>query len=146
MEPSVMLFGPLDAALAGQMQFVLLALALVNIGTRAFQHRKHVKQAADGGADAVTRHPVHVASNVLLVLASFYYLTLTHPSGIVVSTLVVGVFLTDFFEFESRKVEARRGIDLDRPKGAIAASILALMYVSYLTLFVYIKPFWSAVV
>ncbi|MFD1589239.1 hypothetical protein ACFR9U_19855 [Halorientalis brevis] len=144
--PSVTLFGPLDTVLGGQIEYVLLALAVVNIGTRAYQHRKHVKQADEGGAEAVSRSPLHVASNLALVLAAFYYTTLHYHGGMVASALVVGLFLTDFFEFESRKVEARRGIPIERPKGAIAASILALMYVSYQSLFFLIKPIWSAII
>ncbi|AQL43815.1 hypothetical protein BV210_14370 [Halorientalis sp. IM1011] len=135
MQPSVTLFGPLDTILGPHMEYVLLALAVINIGTRAFTYRRHVKQAEDGGAEAVSRNPIHAASNVLFVLAAFYYTTLHQHSGIVASALVVGVFITDFFEFEARKVEARRGIDIERPKGAIAASLLALAYIAYLSLF-----------
>ena len=135
MQPSVTLFGPLDTILGPHMEYVLLALAVINIGTRAFTYRRHVKQAEDDGAEAVSRNPIHTASNVLFVLAAFYYTTLHQHSGIVASALVVGVFITDFFEFEARKVEARRGIDIERPKGAIAASLLALAYIAYLSLF-----------
>ena len=144
--PSVTLFGPLDTVLGGQIEYVLLALAVVNIGTRAYQHRKHVKQAEEGGADAVSRSPLHVASNLALVLAALYYTTLHYHGGMVASALILGLFLTDLFEFEARKVEARRGIPIERPKGAIAASILALMYVGYQSLFFVIKPIWSAIV
>jgi hypothetical protein len=143
--PSVTFFGPLDTVLGPYMGYVVLALAVVNIATRALAHRRHVAQV-DDGADELSRHPAHVASNVLLVLASFYYLTLNHHSGVVAATLIVGLFITDFFEFEARKVEARRGIDLERPKGAIAASVLVLMYVAYITLFFIVKPIWSAIV
>jgi hypothetical protein len=146
MEPSVTFFGPLDSLLAARMEYVLLALVVVNMATRIIAHRRHVSQAADGGADAITRFPLHAASNVVLVLASFYYLTLHHHAGIVVSTLVLGLFLTDFFEFEARKVEARRDISLERPKGAIAASMLTLVYVAYLSLFFVIEPIWSSVI
>ncbi|SEO90178.1 hypothetical protein SAMN05216388_102260 [Halorientalis persicus] len=135
MQPSVTLFGPLDAILGGQMEYVLLALAVINIGTRAFTYRQHVKQAEEDGADAISRNPIHAASNVVFVLAAFYYTTLHQHSGIVASVLVVGVFIADFFEFEARKVEARRGIDIERPKGAIGASLLALAYIAYLSLF-----------
>ena len=141
--PSVTFFGPLDTVLGGQMEFILLALAVVNLVTRVVQHRSHVQQAEEEGAEAVSRHPAHVASNILLLLAAFYYTTLHQHSGIVTSALVVGVFLTDFFEFEARKVEARRGIALERPKGAIAASVLALTYVSYLALFFLIEGVWA---
>jgi hypothetical protein len=143
--PSVTFFGPLDTVLGPYMGYVLLALAVVNIATRAFQHRQHVKQAEEG-AEALSRQPIHVASNVLLVLASFYYVSLHQHSGIVASSLIVGLFITDFFEFEARKVEARRGIDLERPKGAIAASAFVLMYVAYITLFFIVKPIWSSIV
>ncbi|MFB6178206.1 MAG: hypothetical protein ABEI77_00600 [Halorientalis sp.] len=144
--PSVILFGPLDRILGGQMEYVLLVLALINIGTRAYQHRKHVQQADDGGAEAISRSPIHVATNILLVLAAFYYLTLHHHAGIVTSSLVVGLLLTDFFEFEARKVEARRGIALERPKGAIAASFLALLYILFQSLFFIIKPIWTSII
>ncbi|MFB6083892.1 MAG: hypothetical protein ABEJ94_06585 [Halorientalis sp.] len=135
MEPSVTLFGPLDTIVGPHMEFVLLALAIINIVTRAFTYRQHVKQAEEGGAEAISRNPIHAASNVLFVLAAFYYATLHHHSGIVTSALVVGVFLADFFEFEARKVEARRGIDIERPKGAIGASLLALAYIAYLSVY-----------
>lgn len=144
-DPSVTLFGPLDTALSGWMPYVLLVLAVANVVTRAVQHRTHLQQAQEG-ADAITRHPAHVATNVALVIAAFYYTTLHQHAGIVTSALVVGLFLTDFFEFEARKVEARRGIDIELPKGAIAASVLALMYVGYQSLFFVIEPLWSAVV
>jgi hypothetical protein len=143
---SVELFGPLDAALGDVMAWVVLALAVINIGTRLVAHRRHVKQAEEGGAEAISRHPVHQASLVLLVLASFYYTTLHQHGGVVVSTLVAGVFLSDFFEFEARKVEARRGIELERPKGAIAGSILVLLYAAYQTLFFIVEPVWTAIV
>ncbi len=49
-------------------------------------------------------------------------MTLHHHGGMVLSVLVLGAVITDFFEFESRKVEARRDIPLERPKGAIVAA------------------------
>ena len=136
---SVELFGPLDAALGDVMAWVVLALAVINIGTRLVAHRQHVKQAEEDGAEAISRHPVHQASLVLLVLASFYYTTLHQHGGVVVSTLVAGVFLSDFFEFEARKVEARRDVPLDRPKGSIAAGMLVLAYAGYQALFFLIE-------
>jgi len=144
--PSVTFFGPLDTVLGPYMAYVVLVLAVVNIATRALAHRRHVEQAAEGGAEAISRHPIHVASNLLLVVAALYYTTLHAHSGVVASTLIVGLFLTDVFEFEARKVEARRGVDLERPKGSIAASVLVLMYAGYITLFFVIEPFWSAIV
>jgi len=145
MAPSVTLFGPLDTVLGGSMEPILLVLAVVNLVTRGLGHRRHVKQAEEG-AEAIGRHPAHVASSILLVLAAFYYTTLAAHSGIVVSVLVVGMFIADFFELEARRVEARRGIEIERPKGAIGASVFVLLYTGYLALFFLIEPIWSAVV
>lgn len=145
MEPLVKLFGPVDAVLGPYIGYVLLVLLLANIAGRAIEYERIVEQAEEG-ADAVSRHPLRVGTNVLLVVGSFYYLTLHHHGGMVFSILVLGLFLTDLFEFEARKVEARRGIDIERPKGAIAASVLALLYISYQTLFFLVKPYWSAIV
>lgn len=136
------LFGPVDAALGGQLvgevlviEAVLLGLILVNMAARALAHRRHRSQAAEGGDEAISRHPLHSLTNGLLVLAAFYYLTLHHHAGIVTSAIVVTVVLTDIFEFESRRVEARREIDVERPKAAIAGSLLALVYVGYVAFF-----------
>lgn len=144
--PSVSLFGPLDALLGSNVVYLLLGLAVLNIVTRLLAHKRHAEQVDRGGADAMSRFAPHVVSNVLLVLASFYYLTLHHHGGFVTSVLVLGLFLTDFFEFEARKVEARRDIGLDRPKGAITASLLVLGYVGYQGLFFVLAPAWNAVV
>lgn len=136
------LFGPVDAvlgsAVSGEIlviEVVLLGLVLANMLARALAHRRHTAQADDDGADAISRHPLHVATNLLLVLGAFYYLTLEHHAGMVLSVIVIGVLLTDVFEFESRKVEARRDLELDRPKAAVAGSVLALVYVGYVTFF-----------
>ncbi|PSP33436.1 hypothetical protein BRC64_03590 [Halobacteriales archaeon QH_10_67_22] len=136
------LFGPLDSVLGSQLvgevllvEVVLLGLLFANMGARALAHRRHVSQADDGGAEAISRHPAHTATNLLLVLGAFYYLTLAPHAGMVTSVIVVGVVLTDIFEFESRKVEARRDLSLDAPKAAVAGSLLALVYLMYVTLF-----------
>lgn len=130
MEPFVNLFGPLDA-LQGQIEIVVLALVLVNMVTRFMAQRRYIDQYENDGAEAISRWIPHELSNVVLVLASFYFLTVHHHGGLVTSILVVGLVITDFFEFESRKVEARRDIPLDRPKGAIGAWGLALLYVLF---------------
>jgi hypothetical protein len=145
-EPLVNLFGPVDTFLGPYIEYVLLALLVVNIGARALEYERIKSQVTEGGADAVSRHPLRVGTNFLLLAGSFYYLTVHHHGGMVFSVLVLGLFLTDLFEFESRKVEARREIDIERPKGAIAASLLALMYIGYQTVFFIIKPVWSSVV
>jgi len=135
------LFGPVDAVLRQHLtdevlviEAVLLGLVVVNIAARAYAHRQHVSQAEEGD-DAISRHPFHVATNLLLVLGSFYFLTVHHHAGMVASAITVTILLTDFFEFESRKVEARREIPIERPKAAISASLLALVYVGYVTFF-----------
>jgi hypothetical protein len=130
-EPFVNLFGPLDTALQGQIEIVLLALVLVNMVTRFLAQRRYVDQYEDDGVDAITRWIPHEATNLVLVLASFYFLTVQQHGGMVMSVLVVGMVITDFFEFESRKVEARRDLPLDRPKAAIGAWVLALLYVLF---------------
>lgn len=148
------LFGPVDSVLGSSLtgeilvvEVVLLGLLLANMAARAWAHNRNVSQVertrnADGDGDeetepdeAISRHPVHVLTNMLLVLGAFYYTTLSHHAGMVASVLVIGVVLTDIFEFESRKVEARRELDLDRPKAAVAGSLLALVYLVYVTLF-----------
>lgn len=144
-QPFVSLFGPVDAVLSPYIAYVLLGLLVVNLGARALEYRQHVDQAADGDEE-LSRHPLRVGTNFLLVIGSFYYLTVHHHAGMVFTILVLGVFITDLFEFESRKVEARREIDIERPKGAIAASMLALAYIAYQTLFFVIAPAWKLVV
>lgn len=153
MQPDVILFGPLDTVFGSEgpggvllIEYVLLVLVLANFGTRLLAHRRHEAQYEGGGAEALARHPAHVASNVLLVVTSFFYMTIAHHGGMVMSVLVLGAVITDFFEFESRKVEARRDIPLERPKGAIVAVVLVAMYASYQALFWLIKDPWSAVV
>jgi hypothetical protein len=140
------IFGPLDTVLAGSMVYVLLGLVVVNMATRAWEHRTHRQQYESGGSDAISRHPARVATTVLLILGSFYYMTLHYHAGMVTSVLVLGLFITDFFEFESRKVEARRDIDLDPPKAAIGASVLVLLYVAYNGLFFLVSDYWAAIV
>jgi hypothetical protein len=144
-DPSVALFGPLDTLVAPYIEFVLLALVLLNFVSRRVAHGRHVKQAEDG-ADAVTRHPFHSFTSWGLVIATFYYLTLHHHSGMVLSMLVLSTFIADLFEFEARKVEAREGHGLERPKGALVAATFTFLYVGFLSLFFAIEPFWSQVI
>lgn len=145
MAPLLTLFGPIDTVLGGSITFVVMALAVLNVVTRARAHRRTVAQAEDG-ADAMSRSRVHQLSNALLVLASFYYLTLEPHGGTVLSVLVVGLVLTDVFEFEARQVEVRRGTDIERPKGAIGASVFVLLYAGYQSVFFLVEPVWSAIV
>jgi ABC-type xylose transport system permease subunit len=142
-EPAI--FGPIDALLAPVIEYVVLLLVLVNLVTRYLASERHRRQAEDG-PEAVTRYVPHELSNVVLILVSFYYITLNHHSGIVLSVLVIGTVLTDFFEFEGRLVEARQDMPIEAPKGAIAGSLIVAAYAAYLALFFVIEPVWNAIV
>ena len=143
------LFGPVDAVLGSGdpplIVYVLVVLALLNVLTRAISHRSNVKQARDG-ADAIEQHPAHIATTILLILGSFYLGTVELHSGMVLSVLVVGMFVTDFFELEARRVEARNNRSIGRPNGAIAASVLVVLYAAYLSVFFVVAPLWNAIV
>ncbi len=148
----VNLFGPIDSALGAPLvegvlviEALLLVLVLANFLTRRQAYGRYRSQAEDG-ADAISRWPVHELSNLVLFVGSLYYMTLSHHPGLILSTLVAGLFVTDFFEFEARTVEARRDVPLDRPKGAIFASVLVLLYAGYQTIFVFLEPLWTSVV
>lgn len=146
-DPSVAFVGPLDSFVGPYIEHILLVLAIATMATRLIQHSRNEDEAEEGDdEDALTRHPLHWALMGLLVVASFYYTTLHHHGGIVLSTLVLGAFITDFFEFEARRVEIREGHEFDKPKGAIVASLLVLLYAAYQSIFVYIQPFWNAIV
>ena len=146
MEGFASLFGVVDAVLRPYVGYIILALVLVNMVARALEYRSIVKEARDGGVEAVTRSGLRVATNMLLVVLTFYYATVHYHAGTVLSILVVGMVITDLFEFESRLVEIRQEFSIDRPNAAIAASVLVLLYISYLMLFQFIKPYWSQVV
>lgn len=140
------LFGPVDTVLEPVIGFLILGLLLVNMGTRLYAHRKTVKESRDAEADDLSRPLLHVATNLLLLAATFYYLTLHHHAGIVLSTLVVGLVLTDYFEFDATLAQIREGRDVEPPRASVAASVLVFLYIAYLTLFFLVKPFWNAVI
>ena len=145
MDPSVTLFGPVDTYLAPVIGYVMLVLIVLNMVGRGIEYNR-IAGRAEEGAEAISRNPLRVATNFLLVVGGFYYLTVERHAGMIVSLLVVGLFLTDFFEFESRKVEARQGWEIERPWGAIGASTVALLYIAYQALFFVVSPYWNAVV
>jgi len=145
-EIAVTFFGPLDTLVGPYIEEILLVLVVSNILTRKLAHDYHQRQAADDDTESLSRHPLHVFSMWGLTLASLYYLTIHHHAGFVMTTLVLGVFVTDFFEFEARQVELREGHGLERPKAAVVASVVALLYVGYHSVFFLLKPFWSAVI
>ncbi|MFW6449165.1 MAG: DUF7313 family protein [Halobacteriota archaeon] len=142
MEPSSML-GPIDL-LAPVIEYIVLALVVANLVTRHFQHRHH-RQEFEADAEALTRHPAHFATNVALVLASLYFLSLHYHGGVVLTTLVLGLVIVDLFEFESREVELRNDRELELPKAAIAASGLVLLYAIYISVFFVVEPVWRLV-
>ncbi|KAB1189086.1 MULTISPECIES: hypothetical protein [Haloferax] len=138
---------PLDqlAAVEPVIPFAILALVLANFATRFLAHRSHVKQAEDG-ADELSRYLPHSITSGGLVLVSFVFLLFEPHGGMVMSVLVVGMFLTDFFEFESRNVEARNDRPLERPNGALTAAVFVLLYAAYQSLFFLIEGAWNVVV
>jgi len=145
MDPSVTLFDPLDTFLAPVIPYVMLVLIVLNIVARGVEFNQ-IKRQATEGTEAINRHPIRVATNFLLVVGAFYYLSVERHAGMIVSVLVLAVFITDLFEFESRKVETRQGWDLDRPWGAIGASFFAFLYIAYQSLFFIVAPVWELVV
>lgn len=126
---------------------VILVLVLANMVTRLLAHRQHVSQAQDGdGDEALSRSGAHTATTVLLVLSSMAYMVVHPHGGMVMTVLVVGMFLSDFFEFESRKVEARNELPIERPKSALVVSLVVLLYAAFQSLFVYVQGYWNLLV
>lgn len=146
MQPLSM-FGPIDLVLEPIIEYVILVLVLINMGTRWWAYRDYRQQArSDDYDEHLSRNVVHEVSNVVLVLASFYLLSLHVHAGIVLSTLVLGLFVTDFFEFEACEVELRKDQRLSKPKGSLTAQIVVLLYAAYQSLFFIVEPVWSAIV
>jgi hypothetical protein len=131
-------------AVADVLPFVVLALVVANLVTRATAHLQYRNQAA--ADDEITRHLPHVATNVLLLLSSFAFMIVEPHGGMVLSVLVVGMFLADFFEFEARNVEARNDLSIELPKSSLVASLLVLLYAAYQSLFVYVADYWELIV
>ena len=145
MEPLQFLV-PVEALVAveGTLPYVVLALVVANMVTRLLGHRSHVNEAEAEGE--VSRYVPHVATSLALVLASFAFMIVAPHGGMVLSVLVVGTVLADFFEFESRQVEARNDMTIERPKSALTGSLLVLLYAGYQSVFFVIQPVWSAIV
>ena len=138
---------PLDqlAAVEPIVPIAILVLVLANFATRFMAHRSHVQQAEDG-ADELSRYLPHSITSGGLVLLSFLFLLVEPHGGMVMTVLVVGMFITDFFEFEARNVEARNDRKLDRPNGALTASVVVFLYAAYQSLFFLIADVWNAVI
>lgn len=145
------LLGPIDV-LATEVvsgvrliEFLLLGLVIGNVIARGLAHRDLTKRAREDDAETLSRNRLLEGANIALVLASFYYITVELRPGIVFTTLVLGLFLTDFFEFEARLVEMRTEAPIERPKGSLAASIFVFGYIAYQSLFFLIEPLWSII-
>jgi len=138
---------PLGAleSVAGALPYVILVLIVGSFLTRHQAHQAH-KRAASDGVEAMNRYTPHSALLILLVLASFLYMIVHPHAGMVISVLVVGMVVADFFEFEARLVEARNDMALEAPKSAIAAASVALLYAAYQAVFWVIKGPWEAVI
>ena len=135
--------GALDAV-ERLLPFAVLGLVVANMVTRALAHRSHARQAeAD---DDLSRYLPHTLSTTALVGASFLFTVVEPHGGIVLSVLVLGAFVSDFFEFESRQVEARNDLHVERPKASLTVSVLVLLYAGYQALFFVVEPLWNAVV
>lgn len=145
MEQFASLFGPVDAILRPWVGYVILVLAIVNVGARIAEFSS-IERQAEEGPEAISRSGLRVATNALLVVLSYYFATVEYHAGMVLSVLVTGMVISDLFEFEARLVEARRDIEIERPKGAIVASLLVVVYALYTTLFFVIAPIWNSVV
>ncbi|WP_439025873.1 DUF7313 family protein [Haloarchaeobius sp. DT45] len=152
MDPDTM-FGPLDQVLAQEVvggvlaiEYLLLVLVVLNMGTRFLSYRNDVKQAEQEDTESLSRWMPHEFTNVVLILATFYYTTVEPHGGVVLSMLVVGMFLADFFEFEVREVDVRKDAKPRAPKGALGASVFVLAYAGFQSLFFLVKGLWTAVV
>jgi len=135
-------------AVAGLLPIVIFALVVLNILTRLLQHRRHERQAETGDDDEdISRWAPHTATTLGMVLASLLFMIVEPHGGMVMSILALSVFVTDFFEFESRKVEARsKSKTLERPTAAIGISVFAFLYAGFQGLFFVVAPIWNAVI
>jgi len=143
MQPLALL-GPLDAV-DPFVKEILLVLAVANVVTRGVAHVRHKRQA-DDGADAMSRHMGHELTNVLLIVGSFYLVLVEFHAGFIMSMLVLGLVVTDLFEFEARKVEARTDRTIEMPKGALLASFLVVSYAAFQALWFLFEGPWQQVV
>lgn len=151
MDPSVML-GPVDQlgreVVSGVLviEFVLLGLVVVNMLTRFLAYQRNVHEATEEDVESLSRSPLHEATNVLLLLGTFYYTTVAPHGGIVLSLFVVGMVIADVFEHEVRSVDLRKDAVPRAPKGALGISAFALAYVAFQSLFFLVSDYWGAVI
>ncbi|MFW5918443.1 MAG: DUF7313 family protein [Haloferacaceae archaeon] len=132
-------------AVAGVLPHIILVFVLVTMATRLLAHRRHEAAIADG-AESLSRFYPHWILMGVLTLVSFAYLIVRPHAGIILSMFVLSTFVSDFFEFEARNVEARNGMELERPKAALTSTAFLLLYAAYQSLFFLVAPFWGAIV
>ncbi|WP_348612360.1 DUF7313 family protein [Halobaculum rarum] len=140
---------PLGAleSVAGVLPYVILVVVLVNVVTRLLAQRSFERAADEGDDDdALSRYLPHEIVNVLLIVLSFAFMVVEPHGGMVLSVLVVGMVISDFFEYESRRVEARNNMEIERPNSALVASVLVIAYAGYQALFFLIEPIWSSII
>ncbi|QZY00230.1 DUF7313 family protein [Halobaculum rubrum] len=140
---------PLGAleSVAGVLPYVILVVVLVNVVTRLLAQRSFERAAAEGDDDeALSRYLPHETVNVLLIVLSFAFMIVEPHGGMVLSVLVLGMVISDFFEYESRRVEARNDLEMDKPNSAIVASVLVIAYAGYQALFFVIEPIWNSII
>jgi len=121
----------------------ILTLAVGNIITRLLSHRTH-RQQVEKADDGLSRYPPHVFTTTGLVILGLLFTVYRPTSGMILMLPVIGVFITDFFEFESRAVEARNDMTFERPKAGIAISLLVLVYAAYYSLPFLYEPLLDA--
>ncbi|MFC6906266.1 DUF7313 family protein [Halalkalicoccus tibetensis] len=136
----------IDGALAFAIPFIVFALALANLVTRLLAHRSHVSQAEEHGADGIERHTLHELTTLALVFATFYYVLVDLHFGVALASFALAAFISDFFEFESRLVEARTDRPLEAPKAAIGATLFVVIYGGFAALFTAFGAFWTPVI
>jgi hypothetical protein len=124
--------------------FAILTLGVANLVTRFLAHRNHVQQAET--AEEVERYSPNSVTTIGLVLLSFVLIPYQPTGGTILSVLTITVLVADLFEFEARNVEARNEMTIERPKSALFASTLVLLYAGYYSLFFLIRPFWRLIV
>lgn len=111
---------------------VILLIVVANMLTRYLSHKRHVRWAEESDDDEkLRRYRPHVATNFLLVFATFLFMLYRPVSGLIFAFPVVALFISDFFEFEARRVEARNGMPIELPKSALATSAVVLVYALY---------------
>ena len=123
----------------------ILTLAVGNIVTRLLSHRTHKQQVEQtGDDDGLNRYPPHVFTTTGLVILGLLFTVYRPTSGMILMLPVIGVFITDFFEYESRAVEARNDMTFERPKAGIAISLLVFVYAAYYSLPFLYEPLLDA--